>query len=489
MIGIFARKDPSASEYVSVTSIARRPVAIVVLLGWMGASEKELQEYGSLYHDLQCSTVCATAPTMSLAIHDTTTLGELAITAIRETCRLVRRGEWSEMACGHVPILLHVLSHGGALLLEEMERRIREVVASTAFDIMSDEYSTFSFGGRPMTTSTSTVPLTSSETIATSGASIANENPHLVSKGKCSHLALVGKPVIPSAARFTLSTRSLTSSSVSSLEDPTDDDLIRPGRDPLLKLSLIQQPGPILAQSQSPRRRRRKRRPPVVKRFDKERNTTLKEEPAYNSDEHAYRRDMQLFASRLAVGAIVFDSAPFFPSLQQELLAAEICMGSDVIMKIAVQSAITSQQSLHRMLQYSSIGNFTSTTNEIIEASRQEQFWRNMQELSLTKRHGYVYGDSDKVCDPWTIKYLIFLQRGRGINVSECRVRDSKHLEHKRRRHDLYTEFLAEILDSVCHTMIGQETDDEWCPDTAVEHGVGEKFLKEKLNKMLITDL
>lgn len=489
MIGLFARRDPSASEYIVVTSIARRPVAIVVLLGWMGASEKDLQEYASIYHGLQCSTVCATAPTMSLAFHDSTTLGELAITAIRETSRLVRMGEWSEMACGHVPILLHVLSHGGAQLLEEMERRIREVVSSTAFDFMSDEHSSCSSGGRPMTMSTSTVILTKSQTLVTSGVSTANEEPHVVSKGKCTHLTLAGQPVISSASKLTLSTRSLTSSSVSSLEEPTDDYLIHPGRGPLLKLSLIQQPLSILAQSQRARLRRRKRRPPVVKRFDKERNTTRKEEPIYNSDEQAYPRDIQLFASRLAVGAIVFDSAPFFPSLQQELLAAEVCLGSDAIMKVAVQSAITSQQSLHRLLQFSSIGNFTSTTNEIIEASRQEQFWRNMQDLSLTKRHGYVYGDADKVCDPWRIKELIFLQRGRGISVSECRIRGSRHLEHKRRRQDLYSEFLVEILDSVCHTKLGQEIDDEWWPGAAEEHDVGEMVLKETFSNMLITDL
>jgi Eukaryotic protein of unknown function (DUF829) len=464
VFGFLKRKGSPASDQVFVTSIRRRPEAVVVVLGWMGATEEEVQEYATLYHELQCSTVCATSPTMSLAMHDATTLGELAITAIRETGRLVRMGEWSEMEYGHVPIIIHVLSHGGAQLLEELERRLREVVSSESLGLMKDTSVNHSFGGRPMFRSGSTMT-TSTRSISSSSASSTTEE--------------VFRTMISSMSQITTRIPSLTVSCVShTTEDWSDDEHHSTQRPPLATESPIQQPISIVGTPSPSQRMRRKRRSPLVNRFDLERNSSHQKEQTYNSDDIAYQRDMQIFASRLALGAIVFDSAPCFPSLRRELLAAETCLKSDPVMKMATVSAIASQQGMHGILQHSSLGKFPSTTGETVEVGRPEQFWRNLQELALTKRHAFIYGTEDKVCDPLMIKELAKLQRDRGMSVVECHLNGTGHLEHKRCQIDKYSDFLNQVLNSVCPHKVGEENeDDKWSDEdeTGETFRVGEK--------------
>jgi len=437
VFGLFAKKDVPASDCIAVTLRTRRPRAIVVILGWMGSSEKELQEYASLYQNLLCSTVCVTAPTMSLAMHDATTLGEIAVAALREASRLVRMGEWSEMGRGHVPIIIQVLSHGGAQLLEEIERRIREVVSPAALAIMNDDCSVVSLGGRPM---------------------------------------------MPSVSNANTRTPSLTFSNVSNVTEEHHEDVRQQKRwIPLLKSSLIQNTIPLFDRpntcGQRPRRQHRKRRIPILKRFDMEKNKTVTTEQACNSDVEAYQRDLQLFASRLALGAIVFDSAPCFPSLQRELSTAEVCLKSDPVMRLAAQSAISSQQVLHGIMHHSLMGRYPSTTGGSVEVGRPEQFWRNFLDLALTKRHAFIYGAADNVCDAYKIKELIASHRKRGLSIIECPIGGTGHLEHNRRHHDLYMEFLCQVLDSVCPKKSGEENEEDGWLDAGAERVI-EKIAK-----------
>jgi Eukaryotic protein of unknown function (DUF829) len=440
----------AASDQLFVTSIRRRPEAVVVVLGWMGATEQEVQEYATLYHELQCSTVCATSPTMSLAAHDSTTLGELAIAAIRETGRLVRMGEWSEMERGHVPIIIHVLSHGGAQLLEELERRLREVVSSESLELMKDAPVNKSLGGRPMLSSGSTVT-TSTRSISSSTASITTDG--------------IFRTMISSMSQITTRIPSLTMSCTSqNTEDFSDDENQSTTRPPLTKECQMQQSISIVGTSSPSQLRCRKQQSPLVKRFDLERNLCQNKEQTYNSDDIAYQRDMQTFASRLALGAIVFDSAPSFPSFRRGVLAAETVLKSDLVMKIAAYSAIAIQQGMHGILHLSS-GKFLSTTGQTVEVGRPEQFWRNLEELSLTKRHAFIHGTENKVCDPSMIKELAKLQSDRGMSVVECQLRGTGHLEHKRCHVDQYSDFLSQVLISVCPKYLKEENEEEKLSD------------------------
>lgn len=101
---------------IAVTSIARRPRAIVVTVG------EKLEHYTELYHSLQCSTI--SIDTTSIKLQEPT---ELAISITRETARLVRMAQLSEMGMGqHVPVLIHVMGSSGVKLIEALEQQVEE---------------------------------------------------------------------------------------------------------------------------------------------------------------------------------------------------------------------------------------------------------------------------------------------------------------------------------------------------------------------------
>jgi hypothetical protein len=101
---------------VAVTSITRRPRAIVVILG-----DEVLDDYTELYHKLQCSTISIKSASNS---HE---MSEWATSVSRETARLVRMAQLSEMGMGNVPVLLHVLGDTGRCLVEALEQQVHSL--------------------------------------------------------------------------------------------------------------------------------------------------------------------------------------------------------------------------------------------------------------------------------------------------------------------------------------------------------------------------
>jgi hypothetical protein len=247
----------------------------------MGAEIGQLESYSKLWHDRNCSTVVVTAPILALASDDATTLGEVAITACREAARLIRLGEWSEMGYGKIPIIVHVLSHGGCQLLEEMEKRVREVVAEENSPVESDESSS-----RPQSSMPAFRKMTSTKS-------------------------------------FTLSTAS--TDTYESDEEDHDDDATQPTPQNLLipttrervraarerpRLGLGYRLPNNTKTSQLLRRRPRSKKSPRVTRVDVERSAfKFSSIPTYNLEDRAYQMDMELFASRLALGTFHFQGS------------------------------------------------------------------------------------------------------------------------------------------------------------------------------------
>jgi hypothetical protein len=523
VFGLFEKGDDQtqqqASDCLMVTSVTKRPRAIVVIFGHLGASVDQMSMYAQLYHDYKCSTICATAPVLSLASNDTTTLGEVAITACRETARLIRMAEMSEMGFGRVPVVVHVLGNGGALVLEELEQRILEVVSKAELlDMMATQATTTKAPRRNMMKSISARAL-------------------MVKSG--SARCLVKTPLVKSTsappAKVKGSMRSLLTAT--SLSDDEDDPAQWPvgNSEGSLKLAFVPEnldaligtssnamvcakpvamdmvcvcsPHPLECSSRDPpvfrtpphrqahgspvrhssatpmhisvlpqfpmtssnplhrrlqRRRRRKLTSPNVKRIDMERTgLVFSATPRYNSEDRAYHLDMKLFASRLALGSLVFDSGPYFPSVENELAALDVLLsGQNPATKLLAQSAIVGSHGWNGITRWSWGLQDPSKDTDL---TRADQFSRSMKDMFLTKRHAFIFSQADKICDCEQVKSLIDHHKKNGIKVIEMELVASCHLQHRKRRCDKYSEFVEQVLNSLEGRMsIAQESMSEW---------------------------
>eukprot|EP00978_Attheya_sp_CCMP212_P015334 scaffold39564_cov50-Attheya_sp.AAC.3 len=120
-------KGKHASSHISVLSTSRRPSAIVILLGWVGAEKNDFDRFARIFQGQNCSTVCATAVATSVRRNDTVSSSELATIVCREAARLVRMAEFSAMGGGYIPIHIHAFGNGGSFLLKQIENVLSEV--------------------------------------------------------------------------------------------------------------------------------------------------------------------------------------------------------------------------------------------------------------------------------------------------------------------------------------------------------------------------
>mmetsp|Transcript_13742 Transcript_13742/g.22741 ORF Transcript_13742/g.22741 Transcript_13742/m.22741 type:complete len:624 (-) Transcript_13742:158-2029(-) len=564
-----AAHTAQASDNVQVTSVTKRPRAIVVLFGHLGATCDQLNSYAQLYQEYNCSTICATAPILSLVSNDVTMLGEVAITACRETARLIRMAEMSEMGFGRVPVVCHVLGNGGAKVLEEMEKRIHEVIPKSELQDMVD--------GTAMASST---PLGSRRRMMKSSSGSArslmgNHNRSSNTSGSGSSRNLMKPALVKSTSAPTHkgSTRSvLTATSLSDEEDHLTGEpeerrssadsssrlkeklgRLRGLKPPRIDtktavhkqnrsqghntaaspacvvtsphLLLVPQCGPssnkndfhanndyhvnsrelsflgsdydhnnILPQcidtaataavnplqQRLERRRRRKRSSPQVKRIDMERSGLhfAADHPRYNPEDRAYQMDMELFASRLVLGSIVFDSGPYYPSVEKEMATVEELLGgrnSNPATKLLALSAIVASHGWHGLTHFNYLGYVPTSkdhdngiaaddddnANGLI--SRPAQFWNNMTDMCLSKRHAYIYSQADQICQRDSVRNLIRAHKLKGIHTIEIELIASRHLQHRKRRVDKYSEFVERVVNSLeGRRMDVQESVAEW---------------------------
>lgn len=537
VFGLFEKSEDltqqQASDSLVVTSVTKRPRAIVVIFGHLGANVDQISKYAQLYHDYKCSTICATAPILSLTSNDTTMLGEVAITACRETARLIRMAEMSEMGFGRVPVVVHVLGNGGALVLEELEHRLLEVVSKEQLEeMLKAPSSRKSTPRRSMAKSSSTRAL-----MGHSGSSRNLMKPPLVkstsapvgkSKGSTRSLltatSLSEDDEDPARSPLRPKERSLVTTLDSNetgeslemelctkppvmdipcvcspvkLEYAPNVQRTPPPRQlsqrSLSRQQLLSSPIHISALPQFPlvssnplhrrlqRRRRRKLTSPNVKRIDMERSgLVFSTTPRYNPEARAYHRDMELFASRLVLGSLVFDSAPYFPSVDNELAALETLLdGHNPAMKFLAQSAVIGSRKLYGLTQFNYFQGLQPSQEPDLD--REHQFWQTMKDMRLSRRHAFIFSKADNICDRNQIKSLIKEHQKNGINTIEVELVTSLHLQHRKRRCDKYSEFVERVLNSLDGRMsIAQESLSE-CFDSDDEDGTesGHEILEQ----------
>lgn len=416
-----------ASDSVSVTVITRRPRAIVVLLGWMGAEVGQLEEYVRMYHDLKCSTIVATAPVLSIAVQKTSTLEQVALTACREAARLVRMAEMSEMGCGTVPLLLHAFGNGGALVLEQMDRLIREWVSEQDLEDVRQQAQV---SPCPVPLRPSFKPMGSMKSLPslTSTAGGSEEEYDMDTPSK--------DPIL-----WTPPSRVRSSSSFSfSSSSP-----------PLRNLSFDQ------CRLQEQNTFQRTHKSSKVRRHDVERSAAFSptaSHPKYNMEDRAYQRDFSLIASRLYLGTTIFDSAPSYPTLATDLSSVKKI--DNYLLRMVAWSAVVGA---HGVGVLSDQEEYTLSVGGELVKGRARQFWKNMEQLSLTKRHVYVHNSSDSTAQ---LSDLMCAQRDKGILVKECRIQETDPLYE-------YLELLENVLDSISKKTL-EEDEDGWSSDEEEWH-------------------
>jgi hypothetical protein len=205
------------------------------------------------------------------------------------------------------------------------------------------------------------------------------------------------------------------------------------------------------------RRRRRKRSSPHVKRIDMERSGLVfaSASPRYNPEDRAYKMDMELFSLRLILGSVVFDSGPYYPSIEKETAAVEELLGpqhgsSNPATKFLALSAIVAAHGWHGLTHFNYLGYIPTTDNdELAEIGRPAQFWKSMTNLHLSKRHAYIYSQADHICQRDAVRNLIKGHKLNGIKTIEIELIASRHLQHRKRRCDKYSEFVERVVNSL----------------------------------------
>lgn len=103
-----------------VVKVKDTPKAVVLIFGWLGAPLRHLNKYAQIYNSKGCSTVTGVADSLSIMVTNKKQLRSYAQIAAQEVAILIRE------TGSKLPILVHVFSNGGTILLEQLEVMICE---------------------------------------------------------------------------------------------------------------------------------------------------------------------------------------------------------------------------------------------------------------------------------------------------------------------------------------------------------------------------
>ena len=86
-------------------------------------------------------------------------------------------------------------------------------------------------------------------------------------------------------------------------------------------------------------------------------------------------------------------------------------------------------------------------------------------QLSLTKKHFFVYSTSDSVSNMDKLDDLMQLQQTRGIQVKRLELSSSIHLDAKRHVLDEYLKFTEQTVDDIAGRKLGEDDEEWWSSD------------------------
>ena len=144
--------------------------------------------------------------------------------------------------------------------------------------------------------------------------------------------------------------------------------------------------------------------------------------------------DLELFASRLKMGAQIFDSAPCYMDNTANFNVIKHLIPNPFIgMFAAVLFSLRS-----------SLGNAVSMMTGT--STHADFYWNAWIEDTNCNRQAFIYSEKDDIANSKKIEEFIGERKKRGVNVSVKHFRDSVHVQHLRYHPEEYSTFIDGIL-------------------------------------------
>lgn len=129
-------RQNSTSPFVIREIQGRKPRAVVLILGFGGAKPRHVAKYAQLYHEtLNCSTVAGTASNYDTFLHNDLALDDFALNAVKEVTQLLKNINSDDHL---TPIVMHILSNGGAFVTERLGLMIQDINSEKDHDSDND---------------------------------------------------------------------------------------------------------------------------------------------------------------------------------------------------------------------------------------------------------------------------------------------------------------------------------------------------------------
>jgi len=383
--------------------------AVVILFGWLGAEPRHLQKYANLYHERNCGTVSAIARAMPLMMRNNRSLKKIASKAAEEAVRMIRRTEISRKKT--IPVILHVFSNGGAILLEILENKISQTFAEHEQEL---------------------------ESIRDGHEDISLED---LNEGQIETKSQSGAVSLSTSFfnSFTPLIKMKSIRSVSSAEAPTN------GKNEEALANDKNEEAPNSGKLVSSEKHR-------WWKLNRKENDAMSDMSNTSALHESFsEKDFVILGERLKIGCQIFDSAPCYPS------TGIACR--------AVGQAIT--HPFQRLLVKSVhlvISSWRENIKKRLRLRSADDFWRHFQESKVASKQVFIYSASDKITDHRKLDELVEYRKNKGILVKTLKLNDSPHVQHLRYYTAEYEGMIDHVLDTICTRDTNADTD--WWSDS-----------------------
>ena len=376
------------------------PRAVVIIFGWSGADPQTLRIYEDLYHENSIATVSCTPPIINTVVK----LSKLALDAAEEAVRVIRRSE-QQGNVKSIPVLTHVFSHGGSLLLEQLEKGLLDA------EISSANKSNGTHDPNPM--------------------DISEHN-------DLDNISLVESLPPSTSRRFSFRDNiPSTRASMKKVDTPVDTLQLKPRWWQI-------------------KRRQENRKSSVIKHIAVENlieknlmflSKRLKLGAQIFDSAPCFHYNVTITALQAisdACSQIVAEKCEVFRGASQRRLEQG--------RRPSVSSVNTNQSSS------SDVSSF-STISQALRWKRKSN-WQHFEQSHASNRQLFIYSETDKYTHAGKLEELIIKKQDLGIKVYVLKLHDSRHVQHYIRYKQEYGIFVSSAIDSIC----GKEEENGYHP-------------------------
>lgn len=110
------------------------PRAVVVLCGWLGSKVRHVRKYAALYEQRGCATISTVLNAQAVMLADTAQMDHLVHHIQQQVIPLLQRTQDDDANTPtkhqRIPLIFHVFSNGGAMVLHHWEERLQEMMTA-----------------------------------------------------------------------------------------------------------------------------------------------------------------------------------------------------------------------------------------------------------------------------------------------------------------------------------------------------------------------